>query len=442
MIDVEPLIRDELERLAPLEPIGRDWVDALGRAGRRKTETRSSPVRRRFAVALPVAALAVALLAILPGRIAHHRLSVIDGALAAVSGGPVLHGVLKIDASETWVGPGGHPRFTIVNIGTGVRRTVQTRTEFWFDSERQKLHRVTMVGGGLQSDFLETPRLVRDNLRRRDHPGEAPAVEPGLDSALHGYRQALRSGKARVVARTSYRGHSVIWIRFAGAHGTSEEIAVDPSSYRALYMRAVCPQCTAQPPTFRVVTLEGIARANANFSLPARAPVPVGRYANSEVHAIAPREASRLLRAAAVWSGASVDGAELALTQFINSSRHSSLPIRKSNTVGRGYGIRLIYGADVRPNGGWRVPPGRTSVGITQTTDYRYGPGNFFSGHTRFATTIAQAPVPAWPEVAVSSFDTNNWVLQTKRGHLFIEIDATNRKTALAAAKALRTIPG
>jgi hypothetical protein len=436
MIDVEPLIRDELELLAPSEHVKRDWADALRRSGARGTRT-----PRRVALAAALAAAIAAGLAVLPGRIGDHRVNVLDAALAAISRGPVLHAVLVVDASETWRGPSGHPTFATLDLATGAQRPVRQTTEIWFDAQRHRLHQLSRVDGGVVADALQTPTLLRDSWRLRDLPGSRPAIDPALQAALRGYRAALRSGTARVAARAHFRGRPVIWIRFRGAAGTSQEVGVAPMTFRPLFLRAVCPRCTAAPPTYTIRRLEGVRRADANFRLPPRAPAFFGRYANQEVRAIDPSQASRLLGAHALWAGRSVAGLPLSLTQFVNASQHSRLPIRKGNAVGRSYGIRLLYNVDVQANGGWRVPAGRRSVSIVETTDFRFGIGSFAGFRLRFPTTLARAPIPRWPSVALSAFDPHHWTLQTKRGRLYVEIGAPTRGLAVAVAKALRPVP-
>jgi hypothetical protein len=443
MIDVEPWIRDELERLAPFEAVERDWADALERSEQLapRRDRKGLYRRRRLAIVVPIAALVLVGLVLLPTQLADRgHIGIVDRALAAVSGGPVLHAVLRIDTAEGWISPSGHPRFTTLNLSTGHERVVETTTEIWFDEERHTLHTTTTVNGAVQFDQLVTPSFSRSNLNRRDKPGMSATADVGLVASMTGYKEALASGRARIAGRGRFRGHEVIWIRFEQKSGVAEEVAVDERTYRALYLRAVCPRCTSRPATYAIVSLGGVSRAGADFARPVAPPASNGRYGNTETRAIPLRAASKLLRVQALWSGPEVAGIKLSLVQFVNNSRHSSLPITKRNVVGRGFGIRAIYGADVQANGGYRVPPGRPYVGVDETTSFRYGTGNFANRGGRFAETVAGAPVPMWPEIALSMTDRALWTAQTHRGQLWIEIDASSRALVVAAAKSLVSI--
>ncbi len=234
-------------------------------------------------------------------------------------------------------------------------------------------------------------------------------------------------------------GFPVLWIRFPSVRkGVYEEVAVDPTTYRARFMREICSGCTAPPPTYTIITLEGISRRAADFSAPHWSSPSFGRYANSEIRAIPITDAPQLLHTPGLWSGRSISGVRLSLTQYLNSSLHDALPIRRSNTVGRGYAIRLLYGVQVLANGGYRTKPGEPSVGITETKTFAYA-GNFGRGRT--ALTVAQAPVPNWPNVALSHIDNSLVVVQTKHDHLYIEIDASTRALAIEAARTLPMTP-
>jgi hypothetical protein len=101
----------------------------------------------------------------------------------------------------------------------------------------------------------------------------------------------------------------------------------------------------------------------------------------------------------------------------------------------------FLYGAKIQTNGGWRVPPGTPSVGIVETTSFRFGPGNFNSVDGDQPTTIARAPLPPESQLALSAFGTDNCTGQLRRGGLFVQIDGPSCEIVLRTARHLVPTP-
>jgi hypothetical protein len=410
--------------------------------GTRRTRIRRP--RRALVTAVAAAALAVTLLALIPRQFSErHQLTLVDRALAAVSQGPILHAVLQVPTAMTASGPGGvHPDVAIINLATGKERQPQTTTEYWYDPQRGLLHSKTRVDGGLVWDSLQTTRQSLSNMSRPRASGGRPALDPGLSAFLVGYRAALKAGKAHDAGTARINGREVRWLRFPLARGNSEEIGLDARSFEPLYLHVRCPLCTAAPPTQRIVTLEGLSRESANFvALVRRRSASNGRYANTERRLIALREAPRLLKHMVLWAGPRRGSLKLSVVTFSNDSRHSALPITTENTVGRGLGVGLIYGAQKTAHGGYRVASGQPYVGITQTTSWRYGPGNFEDLGVGHPLAMGAIPFPREGEAVLHSTpDRKYWSVQLKKNGLYVEVDASSRALAVDTARELRPL--
>jgi hypothetical protein len=293
-------------------------------------------------------------------------------------------------------------------------------------------------------DVLHSPQKREDNRGRASSADGPPIIDPALAAFFRGYRQALEDGSATRAGSDVVDGRRVEWLRFPvpGVDDVSQEVALAANSEDALYLRGVCSRCTKKPPTYRIATLEGVSAEAADFSAPgARQDSGKGRYASGGRRTIALEEADALLGQSALWAGQNVGGVDFSLAQYVYGSRHTSLPTTKENEVGRGHGLVFMYGVDVEKNGGWHVSPGKPHLSITETADYRYGPGNFDNGDAGRPLTFAGGPVPPAGEVALSSLGPKGgWVGQLEKNGLYVEIHASSRELALAAARGLEPV--
>jgi len=387
--------------------------------------------RRRFALVVATAvALAVAA-ALLPGRLGGgHGTGVLDRALAAVSTGPVLHVVLEVPVEQRWLAP-GPVHVTVVDLTTNAERPVIARTELWYDPAGHRVHQQETVGGGLLWDLLETPAGSRDNLGRGDLAAGAPQIDPALGAFFEGYKRALADGSATATSGT-VDGRAVQWLHFPGSgSGVAEEIAVDARTYQPLLLRAVCPECTRPPVTYRIVALEGVADAAANWT----APTPEEEHAVASFDSAAERTTvasiSNELGGSALWAGRSVAGLDLSAVQLVHASTHSAVPPTPANRIASGLGATFVYGS-----------AGGTSYAIiaeSRTGGFRFSGFNFdVAGGT--VRAFGGAPVPPEGQAVVSSTQSDHWTVQLREGGFYVELDSPSRDTALAVARALEPV--
>ena len=127
--------------------------------------------------------------------------STLDRALAAAGDGRVLHLVFE----------GSLPK-QLVNLETGERTVLRGRHEVWFEP-----------GAGARE------RETFDGVVQWDAHNDSPHGREIYASLGAGYRDALRSGQAKVVGETA----SVYWIRISEGH----DVAVSRESYRPVSMR-------------------------------------------------------------------------------------------------------------------------------------------------------------------------------------------------------------
>jgi hypothetical protein len=401
-----------------------DWSDVVARAGLTPPEPEPAPRRRRprrlVLVAFAAAVLA-ALAALGPWGGEDDRVTILDRALAAVSGGPVLHAVLRIDAGQLVIaGDGGPTRYTVVDLGSGHERAVETQIETWYDPDRDVLHQQVSTDGVVQWD----------SLRSGAGTGASP-IDPALAAFFKGYRRSLDDGSARPVSEETIDGRRVIWLRFEVSRRGAQEIAVDTDSYQGLFLRGVCPECSAPPPTYKIVTLEGVAVEAANFTSPVPRPTRAkGRYSSGWRRTIELSEATSRLGRTALWAGPAVEGIALSRVQYIRASRHTGLPTTRRNQVARGRGLMFRYG------------DGAASVSIVETASYRFGPGNFDSRQAGRPLALSGAPIPPEGQAALTSIGPDyGWIAQLRKDGLFLEISSRSREVALAAARALQPVP-
>jgi hypothetical protein len=437
----EPKLAERLRRLAPALDDS-DWQDVVDRVEPAAAPARTR--RRRLPLVALVAAALAAAIALVPSQLDRSKQSddLLSAALAAVSTGPVLHVVLSVPTQDTAFG--AHPlHLSIVDVATGKARPVMTTNELWYDPSRHELHQQTRVDGALRYDVLATPNEDVSNQSRPATGTGVPSEQPALAAFFGGYKQALERGDAKEAGTAFVDGRKVIWLRFPPSHAYGvQEIAVDPVSYRPLYLKTLCPFCTVTPPTYRILTLEGVSTKNANFTRPTfRRPAEGDRYTNSEKRLVPLRQATRLIHHVALWAGPSVGGIRYTAALFENDTRHSGPHITKANTVARAYGVTMIYGAQLTAHGGTRHIPGKPGVSIAEAVDYTLGPGNFDNAEANRPLALGLTPIPPEGKLALSSLGGPGWDGQLRRDGLYVEIFAPTRALVLATARALTRTP-
>src|SRR2546421_2696338 len=348
--------------------------------------------RRRFALVVAAAVAVAVAAALLPGKFGDgHGAGVVDRALAEGSTGPVLHAVLEVPAEQSRASP-GPVHLTIVDLTTNAERPLLARTELWYDPAGHRVHQQESVGGGLLWDVLETPAGSRDNLGRSDLAPGVPQIDPALAAFFEGYKRALADGSATATKGT-VDGRAVRWLHFPSAGSSpAEEIAIDARTYQPLLLRAVCPDCTRPPATYRIVALEGVADAGANWT----APTPENEHAvasfDSRAEQTTVASISNELGGSALWAGRSVAGLDLSAARLIHASTHSAVPPTPANRIASGLGATFLYG----------VGASYATIAESRTGDFRFSGFNFdVAGGT--VRAFGGAPVPAEGEGVLSS---------------------------------------
>lgn len=284
------------DRLVPSAHAEGDWERVLADARRR-----SRPVRvLRFAV--PAATAAVVALA-LAWPFQSESPTVLARALAAIGDGPVIHIVTR-----------GESGGSLVDLSTGGVTPLFAESEIWYDRDRG-VHSVARFGGRVTSDRVRPPGMV-------------PAREVDrYVSLVNRYRDELRSGKARVVARGRVNGRPVHWIRLEGErfpeggdghyHLLAQEVAVDRDTYEPVYMRFTRdgrPWTMGTGELF--LQLETLAAGEGDFDPDQGAPSQRAIYAGAERGRDLRRSAlGGLFGRPAIWLGPAFGGKQLAETR-------------------------------------------------------------------------------------------------------------------------------
>lgn len=216
---IDPEAAALLDAFSPPPPVAPDWGDVL----RRTPRARRAGVRGGAALALAAAAVLAA-----TWLWPHSRGSVVQQALAALDGGPVIHGVL-----QTEVGPG------LVDLRTGATRRFPVTTEVWYDDRVGVVERNRAGGKTSELSYLVA----------RNSPPGAARTRAGEGPWLAGYRSALRRGEVRPAGGGSLNGVAVDWLDGPVLPLTDtasgkitpgrERIAVDRRTYEPVYFELV-----------------------------------------------------------------------------------------------------------------------------------------------------------------------------------------------------------
>lgn len=364
------------------------------------------PVRRRVpggrvvAVAVAVAA-AVAVALVAPWQ--ERGPNVVDRALAAVGGGPVVHAVVEY----SW------DRDVVVEIATGEERRRVHRTEYWYDDGRKALRTRLLTDSVQLTEIVETPGGAWSDLG--EHGGAyAPQLEPALAGFVTGYRDALEDGSAEVVGETTVDGRAAKLIRFRpGPAGSVQEVAVDAETFWPLRFHQTYPPDGRRSPEFHVVAIESMPRDPSLFAPPKRSkPRPTAGW-GLEGSTIELDDAARALGATPLWVGASFAGREIEQVQLQR--------VGSEFTNGRkveGVVLRIEYEGDVRVSQAVD-PAGLYGLGIDDGGDPTAPPGSM---------SVYSDPRPHWQG-------------ELKVGRIGVVLDAPTRELLLDAARELRPMP-
>ena len=290
-------IAQTLDRLVPPYDGAGDWERVLRDAG---LDRRPRRLPLRLAAAVALVAVAAGVVALWPSGTGP---GVIDRALAATAGGPVLHLVYESGLEHT-----------LVDLETGDRTEVTAEQEVWFDPEAG-LRETQRFEGVVQFDVALGADEVSEHAR---------ALYTSLGA---GYREALESGRAEVLGEDVVEGTPVYWIRVGP---DNHDVAVSKETYEPVFIRVAQYGETGLT---RVVAYETMAAGSAPLEVadPVWLPGELGSYgADVEL-----ADAAALLGSAPVWAGPDLHGFAL------DSVRELRLP----TAGGAVAGLSLAYGS-------------------------------------------------------------------------------------------------
>jgi hypothetical protein len=288
---------DELSRtlevlVPPVDAEPDRWDDVLRRAHPPARRRR----RRALAVALATLGAVCAVLLADPFGGAD-RDGVLDRALAAVGDGPVLRVV-----SETEVGG------TLVELDGGRRTEIRATREVLFDPERGMRWTVRLRGVVLQ-DYGVPPG------KQLGYAGDA------LQAFTRDYREALRSGRANVLAEEELHGVPVYWIRVPLGPKTPkartpcrpykfcQDVAISRETYEPVYL-SITPPGVKPRVLDRILKIESLPAGSGE--IPGKAATPaLGFDFLSRKRDIERSEAARMLGTELAWPGRGVAGLRL-----------------------------------------------------------------------------------------------------------------------------------
>jgi hypothetical protein len=200
-----------------------------------------SSVGRKAALAVALAALVAVLAAVLPGRLGHSQMTLVDQAIAAIGNGPTIHVVLDE----------GHTA-QLVDLRTGKTTLLRSRVEVWSDPKLGTVWVSTLDGKPTQTIVSPPSQTL-------------PAFE-SWRPFFTGYRAQLRSGAFHLVGTGQIAGQRVDWIASKPIDGAVTEIAISRANYKPLYMRERISGAIKPGSGVRVITAETLPRQPALFA--------------------------------------------------------------------------------------------------------------------------------------------------------------------------------
>jgi hypothetical protein len=298
-------IAELLDSLAPRTEAAGDWNRVLRDADVERHPLRL-PARRSVRLgAVAAVAAAIALVVSLwptggPGP------TVLERALAAVGDGQVLHFVYESD-----------PPKTLVELATGESTEVRAEHEVWFDPEAGA-RETERFQGVVQFDTFLGPDELSEHAR---------FLYSGLGA---GYRDALESGRAKVVGEDVVDGTAVYWIRSEDPSGArTHDVAVSRDTFAPAYIRIAQHGQTALN---RIVSYETLEAGSAPLDGGSSSRLdPAGATYGPAVELA---DAGARIGGEPVWAGADLHGFPL------EAVRELRLPTADGEVTG----LSLVYG--------------------------------------------------------------------------------------------------
>jgi hypothetical protein len=402
MTDRDPTLGEALQRAFPATAAA-DWADVLGRAD----TAPALRVKRRLLAPAAAAAAALALLALAlvsPWE-SERGNPILEGALAAVGDGPVLHIVIRERVSTG-------RRY---DIQSGRPILVESVHESWVDAERGRFHHIERRDGQVVTDAIGSLG------------GFGPAQTAATLAA--DYRRKLEREEWRIVRTGTIAGRTVHWLGSnapARPGAPSTEAAVDAETYRLVRMQTLGGQFRS---TVDFEVLESVSRNEADFEV-RFAPPSAPSQQRPEGRRVDPNEAARAVEGAQ-WAGRRVRG--LPLREIRSSPWRATL--RPGGDV-RGTILTVAYGERL----GTIVDPATgnpTGVEVVQAADD--------DPARRFLTPTGQ-PAPPPPagtfDLSAESSQSGDFFVATlRKPGVWILVRASSRRLLSETMRALHPFP-
>jgi hypothetical protein len=283
------------------------------------------------------------------------------------------------------------------------------RNEVWYDSRRSRYVVWTTFDG-------ESTGTVSGN-----------QADPAVAGFLDRYRRALATGAAKVVRTERVGGRKARILRFALGPGDVEEVAVDATTYRPLWLRSFSGH-PARSTFLRVLGIESSSRRPRGVRAPKQPLFVTGGW--KVVRSLRPFEAARALGLAARWPGRRLDGVALAKIQLV---RLTTLRQPGSRPLRRGPGLVFGYGSSSQ----WLM------------LDEAPTPQAGFGFESAESGSIGPLPPPGSIRLSCDSCGPGGhapqyhpiWTGQLHEHGLYVQIRSWSRELVLRAARSLRPLP-
>ena len=267
--------------------------------------------RRAFARAAGIAAVGAAVLvAVLLWPSGGERNPILDRALAAIGDGPVLHLVVRVPVGQE-----------LVDLDTGRTTVPKVEIESWSDRSLERFHSLIREDGRVVGEFL----LPQDRMK----DVQVDANDAAYTALWSGFRDALRSGKAKIVGEGSVDGRPVYWLSFGSQR---DEVAVDRETYKPLVFRSI--STAGRHTDARVLLMRTEPFTASAFERMSSAPNPLSAGSSSssgESGPVSPGATARpWLRAGSTVAG--LDFSDVSATQTTTGGKTSN-------------GFQLLYGS-------------------------------------------------------------------------------------------------
>jgi hypothetical protein len=344
----------------------------------------------------------------------------VQQALAAVSGGPVLHVIVENEDSQA----------ILVDLATGDETVEPERHEYWYDEERGRFRARLTVGNELLNDVYD---------ERGSGP---PPAERALSFATR-YREALETGKARVVRRETAGGRDGVVLRIdvpawkdprsgqVVQPGYVEEVAVDAETYKPFRFRHLPgPGAAAAGPDvvegpvhwWRVVAIESIDREDADFRRGSSGR-PWRGFAPSNDKEVSLDRAATALGRPALWPGRQIDGVELDRLGLVTTAI-----TWLDGRVTESPSLLIRYGPERPGSRDWIW----LSVGTSGAEAPRFGP---VDGEAVPAGKVRLAFVESRDDRS-----SDMWFGNVQRDGLYVNMQSPRRELIVEAARRLQPI--